>query len=168
MKSKKVYKEKPIFSIINNKMSKSDVKKTITAAQLYGEAGLIYIRYHADIIQKSNGHKKIKSWDMPCFSDIQEQPVYKPGSGEYYSLLMGREFKPGRYIILLDFDNKVDLESKNGLELAKLLNMDQYKAPKQTTPNGGLHYLFYVDANQAVQIRSRTGLLFMAPNIMLT
>ena len=97
---------------------------------------------------------------MPCFSAIEEQPVYKSGSGEYYSLLMGKEFQPGKFVILLDFDNKVDLESKNGLELAKLLNMDQYKAPKATTPNGGLHYLFYVGANQAVQIRSRNGLHF--------
>jgi hypothetical protein len=48
-------------------MEKSNVKKTITAAQLYGEAGLIYIRYHADIIRKSNGHKKIKSLGYAVF-----------------------------------------------------------------------------------------------------
>jgi hypothetical protein len=95
--------------------------------------------------------RRLKAWDMPCFSTIEEQPVYKSGSGEYYSLLMGKEFQPGKFVILLDFDNKDEIESKNGLELAKLLNMDQYKAPKATTPNQGLHYLFYVDAKQAIR-----------------
>ncbi len=39
--------------------------------------------------------------------------------------------------------------------------MDQFKAPKQTTPSGGLHYLFYVNGEQAKQLPSaRTGLTF--------
>ena len=49
---------------------------------------------------------------------------------------MGREFKPGRWSILLDFDNKADEASHSGLDLVKQLNMDQYDAPKQKTPSG--------------------------------
>ncbi|MFM7982605.1 MAG: hypothetical protein ACKPKO_25110, partial [Candidatus Fonsibacter sp.] len=36
----------------------------------------------------------------PPFKGIQEQKKYGPGSGTYYSRLMGREFKPGRWSIL--------------------------------------------------------------------
>ena len=50
---------------------------------------------------------------------------------------MGREFKPRRWSILLDFDNKDDETSHNGRDLADKLNMDQYNAPKQNTPSGG-------------------------------
>ena len=32
----------------------------------------------------------------------------------FYSLLMGREFKPDQYAILLDFENKVEGDTKNG------------------------------------------------------
>ncbi|MFM7980444.1 MAG: hypothetical protein ACKPKO_14110 [Candidatus Fonsibacter sp.] len=47
---------------------------------------------------------------------------------------MGREFKPGRWSVLLD--NKADDASHSGLDLVKQLNMDQYDAPKQKTPPG--------------------------------
>ncbi|MFM7983282.1 MAG: hypothetical protein ACKPKO_28570, partial [Candidatus Fonsibacter sp.] len=50
-------------------------------------------------------------------------------------MLRGREFKPGRWSILLDFDNKADEASHSGLDLVNKLNMDQYNAPKQKTPS---------------------------------
>ena len=37
--------------------------RTITPAKLYGEAGLIYIRYHATIESKPNGQKR---WGVPA------------------------------------------------------------------------------------------------------
>ena len=70
---------------------------------------------------------------------------------------MGREIKPGQFAILLDFDNKEDGEVNNGMELVAKLNIDQYKAPTQKTPSGGLHYIFWVDEEQASQIKSATG-----------
>ena len=133
--------------------------KTYTPAQIYGEAGLIYIRYHATIENKPNGQKKIGG-SRPAFSKIQKQVQYKPTDGKYYSLLMGREFKPGRWSILLDFDNKADESSKSGLELMEKLNMNQYKAPTQTTPSGGYHYIFYVDEQQKDQITSKTTITY--------
>ncbi|MFM7985723.1 MAG: bifunctional DNA primase/polymerase [Candidatus Fonsibacter sp.] len=69
---------------------------------------------------------------------------------------MGREFKPGRWSILLDCDNKADEASHSGLDLVKKLNMDQYDAPKQKTPSGGLHYILYVDTQQKGRITART------------
>ena len=69
---------------------------------------------------------------------------------------MGREFKPGRWSILLDLDNKAEEATLSGLDLAKKLNMDQYDAPKQKTPSRGLHYIFYVDAQQKDLITART------------
>ena len=128
----------------------------MTATKLYKEAGLIYIRYNATIEDKPNGQRKIGG-TRPTFSKIDRQMEYKAGSGRYYSLLMGREIKPGQFAILLDFDNKEDGEVKNGMELAAKLNIDQYKAPKQKTPSGGLHYIFWVDEEQASQIKSATG-----------
>jgi hypothetical protein len=130
-----------------------------TASQIYQEAGLIYIRYHAEIEDKPNGQKKIGG-SRPCFSRIEKQINYGSGDGRYYSLLMGREFQPGKFVILLDFDNKAEGETRNGMELAETLNLDRLNAPKQKTPSGGLHYLFWVDEEQGKNIRSRTGICY--------
>ncbi|MFM7979629.1 MAG: hypothetical protein ACKPKO_09970, partial [Candidatus Fonsibacter sp.] len=121
----------------------------------YGYAGLIYIRYDAPIEVKPNGEMNIGGSRL-AFSNITKQIEYTSESGHYYSLLIGREFKPGQWSILLDFDNKSDDATHSGLDLAKKLNMDQYDAPKQKTPSKGLHYVFYVDAQQKEQITSRT------------
>ncbi|MFM7988056.1 MAG: hypothetical protein ACKPKO_52955, partial [Candidatus Fonsibacter sp.] len=91
---------------------------------------------------------------------IKEHIKYGPGSGKYYSLLMGREFQPGRWSILLDFDNKADETSHNGRDLAVKLNMDQYDAPKQKTPSKGFRYIFNVDAQQKKHITSRTTITY--------
>ena len=128
-------------------------------AQIYGDAGLIYIRYRAQIEAKPNGQKKIGG-SRPAFSRTTKQMDYELGSGDYDSLLMGREFKPGRWSILLDVDNKAGEATQSGLVLAKKLNMDQYNAPKQKTPSGGLHYIFYVDAQQKDQITARTTITY--------
>ena len=87
------------YSKISNATSK------LSPAQIYGDAGLIYIRYHAQTETKPSGQKKIGG-SRPAFSNIKEQINYKSGSGDYYSLLMGREFNPGRWSILLDFEKR--------------------------------------------------------------
>ena len=69
---------------------------------------------------------------------------------------MGREFKPGPWSILLDFDNKADEASHSGLDLAKKLNMDQYNAPNQKTPSKGLHCIYNADAQHKDHITART------------
>ena len=135
--------------------SSNTTTSKLSPDQIYGDAGLIYIRYHAKIETKPNGDKKIGG-SRPPFKGQQVQKKYGADSGDYYSLLMGHEFKPGRWSILLDFDRKSDDASQSGLELVKKLNMDQYDAPKQKTPSGGLHYIFYVDAQQKKHINSRT------------
>ena len=131
-----------------------------THTQLYNKAGLMFIRYDAPIETKANGHKKIGAGGRPAFSKLEKQPEYGKGSGQFYSLLMGREYKPGRFVILLDFDNKQDEDSKNGLELIKLLEIQNLGAPEQSTPSGGFHYLFFVDEQQRDQITSLTGVIY--------
>ena len=61
-------------------------------SQIYTEAGLIYIRYDAEIETKCNGQQKIggKRTGCPTFSKLEKQP--EDQKGKYYSLLMGREF----------------------------------------------------------------------------
>ena len=110
-----------------------------TPKQVYGEANLIYIRYNAEVGEKPNGQKI--GGKRPPFSKITKQIEYKAGAGKFYSLLMGREFQKGKFVILLDFDNKVENESQSGMDLAKKLKMDQYKAPKQKRPREG--YITY-------------------------
>jgi len=126
-----------------------------TPQQAYSDAGLIYIRYHGTIDTKDNGQKKING-RRPAYTKIEKQPKYNKYSGEYYSLLMGREFQPGRRAILLDFDNKSEGSVKSGLDLVKLLDMDQYGAPKQSTPSKGCHYIFYLDAEQTSKMISNS------------
>ena len=130
----------------------SNVAPKLSPAQTYGDAGLIYIRYHAKIVSKPNGQKKIRG-SLPAFSNIEEQINYKSGSGDYYYLLMGREFKPGQWSILLDFGNKADETSRNGRDLADKLNMDQYNAPKQNTlPGGSITYSTSIATKGAYQL----------------
>ena len=43
--------------------------RTITPAKLYGDAGLLHIRYHAIIETKPNGQKKVGG-PRPAFSKI--------------------------------------------------------------------------------------------------
>ena len=122
---------------------KSTTIKT-KVSEVYKEAGLLYIRYNAEIETKSNGQTKIAG-KRPAFSKIEKQLEYMNGDGRYYSLMMGRECKPGQWAVLLDFDNKADETSKSGLELMAKLDIDKYNAPKQSTPSGGFHYTFWVD-----------------------
>ena len=125
----------------------SDIPPRMTISQIYEESGMMYIRYDGKIEQREN---------RPAFNKTQEQVAYKHRSGKCFSLLMGREFKPDQYTILIDFDNKVEGYAKSGLDIVDELKMDRYFAPKQHTPSGGLHYIFYVDGEQAKRIVSKT------------
>ena len=127
-------------------MEINETRKT-RISEIYKEAGLLHIRYEAEIEHKSNGQRKIggKRTGCPEYSKLEKQIEYNNGDGRYYSLLMGREGKPGQYAVLLDFDNKADETSKSGLELMAKLKIDKYNAPKQSTPSGGFHYIFWVD-----------------------
>ena len=94
---------------------------------IYGEAGLIYLRAPAIIETKPDGKtKKIKGSPFPKHGGITKQPKYGPNAGDYYTLKMGTEFKPGRWAVLLDFDRKIGGTVKNGMDLVKQLKMDQY------------------------------------------
>ena len=89
--------------------------KAHSLADVYGKSNLIYIRAPALVEARANGQQKIKANPYPKDRRlITEQPKYGPGSGRYYALLMGREIRPGRFVILLDFDNK-DEGSVNGM-----------------------------------------------------
>ena len=71
----------------------------MTISQIYHEYALMYIRYDGKIEVRANGQKKIAS-NGPAFSQMKKQVAYKAGSGYFYSLLMGRKFKPDQYAIL--------------------------------------------------------------------
>ena len=80
-----------------------------TYETIYGEAGLIYLQAPAIIETKPDGKtKKIKGSPFPKHAGITQQPKYGPNAGEYYTLKMGTEFKPGRWAVLLVFDNKTE------------------------------------------------------------
>ena len=81
--------------------------RRMTISQIYKESGIMYIRYDGEIETKSNGQKKIGG-SRPAFSKWRSRENIQ--SGRFYSLLMGREFKPNQYAIWLDFDNKEEWE----------------------------------------------------------
>ena len=112
--------------------------------EAYQANNLMYIRFDGKIIKKPGGKKNIDG-RRPAYSQLTKQPKYDKYAGRYYSLLMGREYQPGKYLMLLDIDNKTEGETLNGLKFMEMLNLDQYQAPKQSTPSGGFHFLFYVD-----------------------
>ena len=107
---------------------KSQATKQTTPQQVYSEAGLIYIRYHGTTDTKDNGQNKING-RRPAYTKIEKQPKYNKYSGDYYSLLTGREFQPGRWAILLDFDNKFEGNVKSCLDLVQILDTYQHGAP---------------------------------------
>ncbi|MFM7989828.1 MAG: hypothetical protein ACKPKO_61990, partial [Candidatus Fonsibacter sp.] len=113
----------------------------------------MYIRYDGIIEERQTGQKKIGG-ARPAFSKMTVQVVYGNGSGKIYSILMGREFKPNQYAVLFEFDSKDEDDVKNGVKLAMKLQNDPYDAPEQYTPSSGLHYIFYVDGEQAKRIGS--------------
>ena len=57
-----------------------------THANLYGDAGLIYIRAPAKVETKANGQQKIKANPFPNHALIKQQPTYNKNSGDYYAL----------------------------------------------------------------------------------
>ena len=63
-------------------MANTNVTSTLSPAQIYGDANMIFIRYHAQIETKPNGHNKIGG-SRPAFSRITEQINYGPNSGDY-------------------------------------------------------------------------------------
>ena len=58
----------------------------MTYSQLYGQAGLTYIRFDAPVETKPTGQKKIGAGNRPACSKIVSQPAYGKGDGRYYSL----------------------------------------------------------------------------------
>ena len=121
---------------------------------IYGDAGLIYLRAPAKIETKDNGQMKIKGSPFPKHAGITKQLKYGPNAGEYYTLKMGTEFKPGRWAVLLDFDKKTEGDLKNGMEWVKQLNMNPYEALKKTNTikRLSLHFLFGRRASKANDI----------------
>jgi hypothetical protein len=138
----------------------------MTYSKLYGQAGLTYIRFEAPVETKPNGQKKIGG-SRPAFSKIVSQPTYGKGDGRYYSLLMGREIKPGRFVILLDFDNKADETSKTGLELINILKVDERGAPEQSTPSGDIIIYFMLKPTKLIKSPPRRGSSTTGSNTML-
>jgi hypothetical protein len=61
--------------------SSNTTSSKLSPAQIYGDANLIFIRYHAQIETKSNGQKKIGGI-RPPFKGQQEQKKYGPDSGD--------------------------------------------------------------------------------------
>ena len=91
----------------------------------------MYIRYDGKVEDRDNGQKK-KACNRCAYSKMNEQVEYKVGSGKFYSLLMGRDFKPDQYAIFWDFANKVEGDTKSGFDFVDEVDMDQYDAPKST------------------------------------
>ena len=59
----------------------SNVAPKLAPVQIYGDAGIIYIRYHAQIETKPSGQKNIGG-SRPAFSKIKEQIDYSSNSGD--------------------------------------------------------------------------------------
>ena len=125
-----------------------------TYETIYGEAGLIYLRAPAKIGPNESGQIKIKGSPFPKHGGITKQPKNGPNAGDDYTLKMGTEFKPGRWAVLLDFDNKTEGDLKNGMELVKKLKNESIRSAKTTNTikRLPLHFLFGRRASKANDI----------------
>jgi hypothetical protein len=69
----------------------------------------------------------------------------------------GTEYEKGRYLILIDVDNKETEEVRNGMELWKRLEERDgtiNETPHEETPTKGRHYYYYVDEEQKKYLKS--------------
>ena len=60
---------------------------------------LMYIRYDGKIEDRANDQQEIAG-NIPTYINMKKQVEYEFSSGKFYSLLMGRKFKPDQYAIL--------------------------------------------------------------------
>ena len=101
------------FMIDIVKAMASMIPRRMTINRIYNESGQMRIRYDGKIEDRANGQQKIAG-TRPTYSNMHKQVEYKFGSGTFYSLLMGRGFKPDQYAILLDFGNEVEGDATSG------------------------------------------------------
>ena len=59
----------------------------------------MYIRYDGKIEDRANDQQEIAG-NIPTYINMKKQVEYEFSSGKFYSLLMGRKFKPDQYAIL--------------------------------------------------------------------
>ena len=59
----------------------------------------MYIRYDGKIEDRANDQQEIAG-NIPTYINMNKQVEYEFSSGKFYSLLMGRKFKPDQYAIL--------------------------------------------------------------------
>ena len=122
----------------------------MTIQELYRQSGLIYIYIGYDVaIERQMAEKQKPSYMYSKNGQIE----YGKGSGQQFSLLIDREYKPKNYAILLNSDKnrtrcKHKTNKQNGCDLVGELNMDPYDAPKECIPSSGLHCILYVDQHR--------------------
>jgi len=110
-------------------------QQTPLIERTYLKENLLYIRYHGKSKQNENGKCKIAG--KRCrYKHLTAQPKHFVNSGRFYSLVTGREWQPGKCLMLLDIDNKEEAGTVNGLEFARIMDLDRFGAPKQRTPSG--------------------------------
>ncbi len=83
--------------------------------EVFREAGRIHIEYCATVDTKPYGQRE-SNGKRPAYTKITKQLKYTEWSGDHYSIRMGREFQPGRWSILLDFDIEGEGALANGLD----------------------------------------------------
>ena len=82
----------------------------------------MYIRYDGKIEDRENGQRKMRVLGPRIVRWISKLNKRLVAVG--FSLLMGREFDPDQYAILLDFDCKLEGDTHSGLGFVEKLDMD--------------------------------------------
>ena len=85
----------------------------MTINKIYNESVQMCIIYNGMIEDRANGQKEIAG-NRPTYNKMIKQVEYEFCSTKFHSLLMGREFKPDQYAILLDFGNTVEGDATSG------------------------------------------------------
>ena len=128
-------------------MEEEEMKRYLRRGMIVFSIGL---RYDA-------GNKRKEIRPPKGYNLFTKRETYYDGRKSGIAIRMGTEIKKGRYIILIDVDNKETTVVKNGMELwRRWKEADETieETPNEETPTKGRHYYYYVDEEQRRYLRS--------------
>lgn len=112
---------------------------------------------------KHNGQFPNSQEDMPRMTVGTDANWLKPDN--LIAMMMGHEYMPSRFIILVDVDNKEENGKLNGFKLwdkLKAIDKTIEDTPSELTPNKGKHFYYYLTPEMAkyMQKCSENGLTY--------
>lgn len=104
-----------------------------------------------------HANKKKRIYPPKGYNEFTRHETYYDEGSYGIAIRTGKEYNKGRYLILIDIDNKEEGIVENGMRLWERWEGEDKmigETVKERTPSGGYHYYYYVDEEQRKYIGS--------------